>query len=71
MKPRPRVIIHNHLPTRDHWFRVGRVGRYDILQGAGTDGGDWMAREISGPDREVKRFKSRKEAEEHAELSSE
>jgi hypothetical protein len=50
----------------DHWYKAGHVGLYDILEGAGTDGGDWVARGRG----ETVKFKSRKEAEEHAHHSS-
>lgn len=54
----------------DHWHRVTSIGRYDILEGAGTDGGSWLAKERPGRGRpEIKRFKTRREAEEHAEMS--
>lgn len=51
----------------DHWYTVDRIGPYKILEGAGTDGGTWKA-EGRG---ESKKFKSRREAEEHASASQE
>ena len=58
--------------ARDHWYRVSSIGRYEILQGAGTNGGAWMTKERPGRGRpEIKTFKSKREAEEHAEMSQE
>lgn len=53
--------------AKDHAFTVGRIGVYQILEGAGTDGGAWFAKGRG----ETKRFTSRRLAEEHAEHSSE
>jgi hypothetical protein len=52
--------------TGDHWISTGKIEKYEIFEGAGTDGGSWMAKGRG----EVKRFKTRREAEEHAEQSS-
>lgn len=60
--------------TFDHWNKVSTVGRYDIFEGAGVNGSQWAAKERPGfgrgSSRESKVFKSRRQAEEHAELSS-
>ena len=47
-------------------YVVSRVGRYQIVEGSGKDGGYWFATGRG----ETVRFKTRKEAEEHAHLSS-
>lgn len=48
--------------NRDAGYVAGRVGAYQIVEGAGPDGGFWFAKGRG----EVKRFRSRAEAEEHA-----
>jgi len=45
---------------------VTRIGGYAIIEGIGPDGGFWFAKGHG----ELKKFKTRKLAEEHAQLSS-
>jgi hypothetical protein len=55
------------MTTLTHQFyKVARVGRYDILEGAGTAGGLWLARGRG----ECVRYGSRREAEDHAHASN-
>lgn len=48
-------------------YVVKRIGPYEIIEGTGPDGGDWFARGKG----ETKRFRSRADAEGHAEASAE
>lgn len=55
-------------------YVVARIGesprQYDLVEGAGLWGGYWAAMECTRqPNREVAVFETRKEAEEHVELS--
>ena len=55
---------------KDHGYVVNRIGSYEIIEGAGVDGGWWYAKERKGrPPLETKKFKTRREAEEHARMS--
>ena len=51
--------------VRDDGYVVTTIGKYKIIEGIGPDGGDWFA---SAPG-DVKRFKTRREAEEYADQS--
>jgi hypothetical protein len=51
--------------VENHWYNYSRIGRYQILQGAGVNGGEWMAKGRG----ESKKFKTKEDAEEHARLS--
>jgi hypothetical protein len=58
------------IPTRTYTgFVNATLGesprRYDLLEGAGPDGGTWAAREVCGPNRELAIFDTRAEAVEH------
>jgi len=56
---------------KDHGYVVNRIGSYEIIEGAGVDGGWWYAKERKGrPPLETKKFKTRREAEEHARMST-
>jgi hypothetical protein len=48
--------------VRDSWNIVKRLRGWELLEGTGTDGGDWGAR---GPDKKLHRFDNRSDAEEH------
>jgi hypothetical protein len=58
--------------ARDHAFRVGQItggetdNTYEIWEGAGVDGGTWFVKHRG---KLVYKAKSRREAEEHAEMS--
>lgn len=59
--------------ANDHWYRVGTVGDFEILEGAGVDGGSWMARPkkgLRGHHGGSSKFKSRREAERFADEES-
>lgn len=56
--------------TKDHAYVVERIGNYQLLEGAGTDGGYWFAKEVKGkPSLETKKFKTKEQALEHIRLS--
>lgn len=49
--------------------RIGDVHPYEIVEGVGPNGGQWMAREVTRHQPEYYVANSRQEAEQHAELS--
>lgn len=51
---------------KDAGYIVARIGKYEIIEGSGPDGGWWFA---SAPG-DKKKFKTEKKAREHAQLSS-
>jgi mannose-6-phosphate isomerase-like protein (cupin superfamily) len=53
------------IKMKDAGYVVARIGKYEIVEGSGPDGGWWFA---SAPG-DKKKFKTEKEAREHASLS--
>lgn len=51
--------------VKDAGYVVARIGKYEIIEGSGPDGGSWFA---SAPG-DKKKFNTEKEAREHASLS--
>jgi hypothetical protein len=52
-------------PAKDHAYVVSRIGPYTISEGAGVDAGWWFVKGRG----ENKKYKSRQDAEMHAEMS--
>lgn len=68
--------IHVHIhrgATKDHWYRsTQKVGNYEILEGAGVNGGEWLANCVQGSMKgDKEKFSSRAAAESYARRSSE
>jgi hypothetical protein len=51
--------------TKDHWIVSKRIGKYQVLEGAGVNGGEWAAK---GPG-DFEKFKTKAQAIEHSEVS--
>jgi hypothetical protein len=60
-------IMPTNSAGKDHWYEVKTIGRYKLLQGAGVNGGDWMAKGRG----ESKVYNNRQDAENHIKHSEE